>query len=265
MDGRGMGSCTILGSSPLGLSFSISPSVRLSDVGRGEAGKGGSWVLTPDLIVMTKVGASDSGVSLSLIVKRIWDNWPSSPFFVTFAVPQWWGIVVLIKPQKGRIVVDVSPGQAYLLGQIVCIEYSLIGISTIFFGEVELHAELSELIEFPTVILRYVVMKDLYQKPFLGLNFLGTSHAAAFPLREKWKKRILDMSLESRILPVCSVGRVIGFWKPEGLGENVHVGFWEVLVVWLQCCWRRMLQHKMFLRTYSKRFVSTDDYNAALL
>nr|GEZ25424.1 hypothetical protein [Tanacetum cinerariifolium] len=26
------------------------------------------------------------------------------------------------------------------------------------------------------------------------------------------------MSRESTILPVCSVGRVIGFWKPKGLG-----------------------------------------------
>ncbi|GKD31413.1 hypothetical protein Tco_1242191 [Tanacetum coccineum] len=29
-------------------------------------------------------------------------------FFFTFVVPLWWGIVVLIEPQKGRIIVDVS-------------------------------------------------------------------------------------------------------------------------------------------------------------
>nr|GEV41550.1 reverse transcriptase domain-containing protein [Tanacetum cinerariifolium] len=62
----------------------------LSDVDRGGAGKGGSWVLTPDLVVMVKVGA---------------------------LVSLWWGIIILIEPQKGRIIVDVSPGQAYLLGQ----------------------------------------------------------------------------------------------------------------------------------------------------
>ncbi|GJU26779.1 hypothetical protein Tco_1165400 [Tanacetum coccineum] len=67
MDGRGTGSCTMLGSLPSGLSFSISPSVRLSDVGRGEAGKGGYWVITPNLVVMAKVGASDSGVSVQLL------------------------------------------------------------------------------------------------------------------------------------------------------------------------------------------------------
>ncbi|GJT60527.1 hypothetical protein Tco_1004060 [Tanacetum coccineum] len=53
-------------------------------------------------------------------------------------------------------------------------------------------------------------------------------HSAAFPLRETWKKRSLDVSLmalsayvgESTIIPVCSVGRVIGFWKPEELGRE---------------------------------------------
>nr|GFA25302.1 hypothetical protein [Tanacetum cinerariifolium] len=46
-------------------------------VGRGGARKGGSWVLTPDLVVMATVSAS--------------------------------GTVVLIEPQNGRIIVDVSP------------------------------------------------------------------------------------------------------------------------------------------------------------
>ncbi|GJS04619.1 hypothetical protein Tco_0321127 [Tanacetum coccineum] len=79
-------------------------------------------------------------------------------------------------------------------------------------------AELSELIEFPTVILRYVVVKDLYQKPFLGLNFLGTSHAAAFPLREKWKKRILDVSL---VAPsACMVLGGVGGLAPVLLEED---------------------------------------------
>ncbi|GJY02728.1 hypothetical protein Tco_0360880 [Tanacetum coccineum] len=53
--------------------------------------------------------------------------------------------------------------------------------------------------------------------PLLREGILS-SHSATFPLREKWKKRSLDMSLESTILPVCSVGGVIGFWKLEGLG-----------------------------------------------
>nr|GEV16582.1 hypothetical protein [Tanacetum cinerariifolium] len=41
-----------------GPSFLVSLSVGSSDVDRGRAGKGGSWVLTPDLVVMAKVGAS---------------------------------------------------------------------------------------------------------------------------------------------------------------------------------------------------------------
>ncbi|GKG43037.1 hypothetical protein Tco_0479721, partial [Tanacetum coccineum] len=44
----------MIGSLPSGLSLLISSSVRLSDVGRGGVGKGGSWVLTPDLVVMEK-------------------------------------------------------------------------------------------------------------------------------------------------------------------------------------------------------------------
>ncbi|GKE62495.1 hypothetical protein Tco_1512862, partial [Tanacetum coccineum] len=39
-------------------------------------------------------------------------------------------------------------------------------ILPLFFGE-RAEAELSELIEFPTVVPRFVIMKDLYQKPFL--------------------------------------------------------------------------------------------------
>ncbi|GKB82264.1 hypothetical protein Tco_0949159 [Tanacetum coccineum] len=42
-------------------SFSVSPMVRLLVAGRGGAGKGGSCVLIPDLVVMAKVGASGIG------------------------------------------------------------------------------------------------------------------------------------------------------------------------------------------------------------
>ncbi|GKB51406.1 hypothetical protein Tco_0902159, partial [Tanacetum coccineum] len=73
MDGRGTGSCIMLGSAPSGTSFSVSPLVKLSVAGRGGVGKGGSYVLIPDLVVMAKVGASGSGVSLLSIAERIWE------------------------------------------------------------------------------------------------------------------------------------------------------------------------------------------------
>ncbi|GJS23568.1 hypothetical protein Tco_0452200 [Tanacetum coccineum] len=54
---EGAGSCVMFGLAPSGLSFSVSFSVKLSVAGRGGAGKGGSCVLIPDLVVMAKVGA----------------------------------------------------------------------------------------------------------------------------------------------------------------------------------------------------------------
>ncbi|GJX48357.1 hypothetical protein Tco_0273547 [Tanacetum coccineum] len=73
MDGRGAGSSIMLGSAPSGPSFLVSPSVKLSVVGRGGAGKGGSYVLILELVVMAKFGASGSRVSLLLIVESIWE------------------------------------------------------------------------------------------------------------------------------------------------------------------------------------------------
>nr|GEV89184.1 zinc finger protein GIS2-like [Tanacetum cinerariifolium] len=55
------------------------PSVELSVAGRGEAGKGGSCVLIPNLAVMAKVGASGSGVLLLLIAERIWEYCSRNP------------------------------------------------------------------------------------------------------------------------------------------------------------------------------------------
>ncbi|GJY08753.1 hypothetical protein Tco_0375807 [Tanacetum coccineum] len=73
MDGRGASSCVMFGSAPSCPSFSVSLLVKLSVAGRGGAGKGGSCVLIPDLVVMAKVGASGFGVSLLLIVQSIWE------------------------------------------------------------------------------------------------------------------------------------------------------------------------------------------------
>ncbi|GJR92753.1 hypothetical protein Tco_0264927 [Tanacetum coccineum] len=112
MDSRGAGSCVMLRSVPSGPSFLVPPSVKLSVTGRGGVGKGGSYVLIPDLVVMVKVGASgllfehEAG---ELVLKLTFDNPFRAilPFFFTFDVPSWWGIIVLIKPQKGRVIIDV--------------------------------------------------------------------------------------------------------------------------------------------------------------
>ncbi|GKB66864.1 hypothetical protein Tco_0928276 [Tanacetum coccineum] len=70
---RGAGSYIMLGFAPSDPSVLVSPSVKLSVAGHGRAGKGGSCVLIHDLVVMAKVGASGLGVSLLLIVERIWE------------------------------------------------------------------------------------------------------------------------------------------------------------------------------------------------
>ncbi|GJX38553.1 hypothetical protein Tco_0251856 [Tanacetum coccineum] len=239
MDGRGASSCIMLGSSSSGLSFSTSPSVRLSDVGRGGAGKGGSWVLTPDLVVMAKVGASGSGVSLFLIVERIWENYscnslrcwssispnpfawdffssiklassssnllltvhsgPSSPFSLhllfphggyrcfdktsegkdhriciprtsILARPGWFACIhqprgILRSSRRlGRVFQPNLSGMCFKIILVLDIIFNL--IPPLIFGE-RAEAELSELIEFPTVVPGYVIVKDLYQKPFM--------------------------------------------------------------------------------------------------
>ncbi|GKD73024.1 hypothetical protein Tco_1331306 [Tanacetum coccineum] len=131
MDDRGAGSslCIMLGFLPLGPSFLVAPSVWLAGVGLEVVRKGGSQVLTPDLVVMEKVGASGLGVSLFPITERIW---------CFKVVPQ----IVLV--------LDVF--------------FNL--VPPLLFDE-RVEAELRKLIEFHTVVQRYIIVKDLYQNPFL--------------------------------------------------------------------------------------------------
>ncbi|GKD47478.1 hypothetical protein Tco_1272123, partial [Tanacetum coccineum] len=193
-------------------------------------------------------------------------------FFFTFVVPPWWGIIVLVEPQKRRIVIDVSPRQAYLLGRVDLFTFiSLVGSSvvalplkwkkrswvatsrptdrlgigyilqfdsTLFFGE-GVEAELSELIEFPTVVPRYALLmgssfpclnrriKSLRGEVrptrkkwsrnhdtscshvVIRAGGILSNHFVAFPLREKWKKRSLDVSLVDPLAWVGSLAPVL--------------------------------------------------------
>nr|GEV14598.1 ribonuclease H-like domain-containing protein [Tanacetum cinerariifolium] len=259
-----------------GPSFLVAPSVWLAGVGFEGVGKGGSRVLTPYLVDMEKVGALSLGVLLFLIVKRILDNCSCISlrtilsFFFTFAVPPWWSIFVLIEPQKGRIIVDVSPEQVYMLGWVVlptfiglvgsfAVILQIILVLGVFFNSVPpflfgegVEAELSELIEFHMMVRRYVIVKDLYQKPFLypmmedlfdqvlemiqallmdssvpclnqRIISLRNAHGAASLLgRSERNIAYIKMSRESMILPVCLAGRMIRFWKPEELGTSKY-------------------------------------------
>ncbi|GJR10825.1 hypothetical protein Tco_0793477 [Tanacetum coccineum] len=179
--------------------------VSLSDIDHGGARKGRSWVLTPDLVVMAKVGASGLGVFLFLIMERIWENcscnslrcWSSmSP------IPFAWDFLSTIKlgyrrsdrTSEGkdhhrclpRTSILARPGwftcihqphgilrSIRRLGRVFqpnflsrCFEIVLVldiffnSIPPLTFGE-RAEAELSELIEFPTVVPRYVIVRDL--------------------------------------------------------------------------------------------------------
>ncbi|GJT56224.1 hypothetical protein Tco_0991278 [Tanacetum coccineum] len=184
MDGRGAGFCVMLGSAPLGPSFSVSPSVKFFVAGRGGAGKGGSCMLIPDLVVMEKVDASGFGVLLLLIVESIWEyfsrsslRWSSSPFSLRLLFPH--GEIILVLD----IFFNSNP--------------------PFFFGE-RVEAELSELVEFPTIVLGYALL-------------MGSSSPC---LNRRIKSLRAEMSCESTILPVCSVRTVVGFWKPEDVGRE---------------------------------------------
>ncbi|GJV72007.1 hypothetical protein Tco_1492002 [Tanacetum coccineum] len=75
-------------------------------------------------------------------------------------------------------------------------------IPSFFFSE-RAEAELSELIKLPAVNPTYVVVKDLNQKPFIGIL---SSHSAAFLVREKWKNLNLDVSF---VAPSACVGSLV--------------------------------------------------------
>ncbi|GJW74739.1 hypothetical protein Tco_0134109 [Tanacetum coccineum] len=132
--------------------------VRLSDVGHGEAGKGGSWVLTPDLVVTAKVvGYRHSDKTL-----------------------------------KGKDHHRCLPQTSIptRLGWFACIHQ-------------------------PHGILRS-------SRRLVG--GILSSHSAAFPLREKWKKSSLDVSL---VAPSACMGLGdVGGLAPVLLEEDASASKW---------------------------------------
>nr|GEY27065.1 Gag-Pol polyprotein [Tanacetum cinerariifolium] len=112
---------------------------EFSVAGRGGAGKGGSCMLIPDLVVMANVGASGSGVLLLLIAERIW--------------------AILKGMDHYRCLLQTSiPAQMDYFAHIHQPHSK------------RAKAESGELIELPTIDLRYVVVKDLNQKPFMPVQ-----------------------------------------------------------------------------------------------
>ncbi|GKA76944.1 hypothetical protein Tco_0783405 [Tanacetum coccineum] len=188
MDGRGAGSCIVLGFAPSCPSFSVSPSVRSSYVNRGRAGEGGSWVLTLDLVVIAK--SIRGHLLLFLYVccspmvgyrrfDRTLEGKDHHRCLLRISKPARLGWSTYIHQPRGilrsshrlgRIAYEMEEtlmgGDMSSHGSSWYWTYSSIRFHPLFFGE-RAKAELSELVEFPMVVLGYVIVKDLYQKPFL--------------------------------------------------------------------------------------------------
>nr|GEW58990.1 hypothetical protein [Tanacetum cinerariifolium] len=143
----------------------------------------------------------------------------------------------------GRIIVDVSPRQVYLLGQAVLTAFlGLVGSSTVVTDKVGIfqpyfalrcfkivlvldvffysvltflfnkraETRVSELIEFYVVVLRYVIVKDLYQEPFL-YSMMGDLLDQVLETDPGAFDGFIDPLFESKD-PV-SKGRGVSCWK----------------------------------------------------
>ncbi|GKB50151.1 hypothetical protein Tco_0900904 [Tanacetum coccineum] len=144
MDGQGAGSslCVMLSPAPSGPSFSVAPSVWLTGVYFEGVGKGGSRVLTPDPVVMAKVGASGLGVLLFLIAERTWEN------------------CCIASEIEETLDGNKSSHRSSWYWTYSSIRFHSSSL-------VRVEAELCELIELHTMVQEYVIVKDLYQKTFL--------------------------------------------------------------------------------------------------
>ncbi|GJT50286.1 hypothetical protein Tco_0976443 [Tanacetum coccineum] len=167
-----------LGKGKVGTSFSVVLSAWLAGVDCNGAGKGGSRVLTPDLVVIAKVGASGLGVCFSQSWKRFRR--------IAHASPYGDGHRRSDRTSEGK------GGHRYLPrvsipAQLGCSVYILrpLGSSTVVLNKVALrpqwkkhswvvtgrptdHLGIGRILLFDsTPLLRYIVVKDLYQKPFL--------------------------------------------------------------------------------------------------
>ncbi|GJT60219.1 hypothetical protein Tco_1003752 [Tanacetum coccineum] len=188
MDGRGAGSCMMLGYASLGPSFLVSPSVWLADVDCVGAGKEDLGELFMQFLTMLVKNFSYT-FCVGLLFEHkvgelVFKPTSNSPFgaifsfFFMFVVPPWWGNVVLIEPQKGRIIINVALPPKWKRRSWVVTGRPIdrLGIGhTLQFDS--------------TPLLR---------------------HSAAFPLREKWKNLSLDVSLVTPLAYVAVLGGVGG-------------------------------------------------------
>ncbi|GJW79316.1 hypothetical protein Tco_0140998 [Tanacetum coccineum] len=187
MDGRRAGSCIILGSTSLGPYFLVAPSLWLADVDCGGAGKGFGRI----------VHAIPYGVGQALLQYLL-----CGTSFRNLKREDQHRYL----PQKG---IPARPGYS------ACIHRP----HEILRSSRKLGCIASE-------------MEETFMGSDRSIDRLGIGHILQFDpsslallmgssspcLNQRIKSLRDEMSRESTILPVCSVGRVIRFWKLEGLG-----------------------------------------------
>ncbi|GJR84950.1 hypothetical protein Tco_0155735 [Tanacetum coccineum] len=121
-----------------------------------------------------------------------------------------------------RSIVHAIPygvGQAYLISLLRCIASEMEEM----FMDGDAEAELGELIELPEVISRYVVVKDLHQKPFL----IKSLRAEFWSLGSCWFHYV-HADCWSRFLLVVATGRL---WCSYWLYILIRTGDYVLLLV----------------------------------
>ncbi|GJR08253.1 hypothetical protein Tco_0790905 [Tanacetum coccineum] len=173
-------------------------SAWLSGIDCDRARNRGSRVLTPDLVVITKVGASGLGGSLYLIVEKIWKNCPSFPSFHLYFFMAGHHRSDRTSERKGR--------HRYLPQISIPAQLGYLVLETDRGTLDGLAGPLSESEDHISKGQRASRQKEIIKESryeLIPCHNLGGG-----------------MSRESMILPIRSIGRMIRFWKPEELGRE---------------------------------------------
>ncbi|GJX31768.1 hypothetical protein Tco_0241623 [Tanacetum coccineum] len=189
----------IWASPSLGFSLSIAALVSSAGAELGGVGYGGSWVVVPNLVVIAKVGALCSGVSESCSLSFL--KLPSKVGFIISGIEE----IFIAGAGSSQVLswywtyssirLHPSSSLSWLKRSWKRIQVSLMG---------------SLLPWWNRMILSLMVEVCTGGKNLSRNLDTSCSHVV---IQE-------GISRESKIFPVCSPGKTIGFWKPAELGEE---------------------------------------------